>query len=232
MTKPSLIPPEKLSAEERASTVSSLVRQSVDTWLQIALHVHDARESLSPDEYDEFIKLSGLTTSICDKLLRIAKTPALYSADVQKHRSRLEGWTTLYEVSKLKPAKFDELIQTLEKSPDIPVTREFINQFRDKSSNASPPKTAIAQILIDQADVLRFDFDQLQKLRESLDEIQRIIDRSAPAVSMTIKDCELEKIENALTINDESDHKIEADPVKLSSLASASFETASINQSV
>lgn len=221
-----------LSPEERASEVSALVRQSVDTWLQIALHVHDARESLNPNEYEEFVKLSGLTSSICDKLLRIAKTPALYSADVQKHHSRLEGWTTLYEVSKLKPASFDKLIQKLEKSPDVPVTREFISQFRDKSSSASAQKITIAHILIDEADMLRFDYDQLQKFKDSLEEIQRIIDRSAPAVSMTIKNCALQKIENAIMIDDESDHEIEADEVKFSSPATASFETASINQSI
>ncbi len=186
------------TVEERASAVSSLVRQSVDTWLQISQHVYDARESLKPDDYEEFVKLAGLTISICDKLIRIAKTPRLYSDGMERHRSRLEGWTTLYEVSKLKPAKIDELVQVMDKSPDLPVTREFIETFKEPSGRVFKKRTLIGSILIDEDDLQRFDFDQFLKLKESLDDIQRIVDRSAPAVSMKLHGKEIGRIEQLL----------------------------------
>ena len=81
--------------EERATAVSSLVRQSVSSWKEVAKHVKAAKAELSDEDYLDFVKLTGLTGPICDKLCRVAQSDNLYSDEMNKHSGRLEGWTNL-----------------------------------------------------------------------------------------------------------------------------------------
>ena len=59
--------------DERVKIVSMLVRQTVASWLEVAKHVRAAKKELNEAEFDNFVELTGLTKTICDKLCRIGE---------------------------------------------------------------------------------------------------------------------------------------------------------------
>ena len=184
--------------EQRANRVISLVKKSAEIWLQVATEVNDAKLKLSPIAFNQFLVRATLTPAIADKMPRIAQQLILYSENAQRHISKLEGWTTLYEVAKLPPKKISELMSTLDEQPDTVVTRAFIQQFKTSTSSNSAPPVRVAEILISEDLLMRLDFDQFLKFRDSLDEIQRIVDRSYPAASINLKTKILNELEAKL----------------------------------
>jgi hypothetical protein len=184
--------------ESRAARVSSLLRTSATVWLEIAKEVYDAKLNLSSDDFSVFLQKASLTTAVADKMPRIAKTADLYSDETKKHIQKFEGWSTLYEASKLKSNERNELIDTLNKKPEIEVTRAFIQSFRKISQSTKKSETVIVEIKVNDDDISRFDYDNFSELKAQIDEIQRKIDRLSPAVSITVKDDKISKIENTI----------------------------------
>ena len=191
--------------ESRAARVSSLLRTSATVWLEIAKEVYDAKLNLSSDDFSVFLQKASLTTAIADKMPRIAKTADLYSDEFKKHVQKFEGWSTLYEASKLKSDEHKELIDTLNKKPEQVVTRAFIQSFRKPSQSSKKSETVIVEIKVSDDDISRFDYDNFSELKAQIDEIQRKIDRLSPAVSITVKDDKISKIENII-INSADDY--------------------------
>jgi hypothetical protein len=190
--------------ESRAARVSSLLRTSATVWLEIAKEVYDAKLNLSSDDFSVFLQKASLTTAVADKMPRIAKTADLYSDETKKHIQKFEGWSTLYEASKLKSDERKELLDTLNKNPDLEVSRAFIQSFRKKSQSTKKSETVIVEIKVSDDDISRFDYDNFSELKAQIDEIQRKIDRLSPAVSITVKDDKISKIEDTI-INQSQD---------------------------
>jgi hypothetical protein len=190
--------------EARAACVSLLLRTSATVWLEIAKEVYDAKQSLSSDDFSIFLKKASLTTAVADKMPRIAKTADLYSDEAKKHIQKFEGWSTLYEASKLKSDERKELLDTLNKNPDLEVSRAFIQSFRKANSSVKKSETVIVEIKVNDADISRFNYDSFSELKAQIDEIQRKIDRLSPAISITVKDDKISKIEDTI-INQSQD---------------------------
>ena len=186
--------------ESRAARVSSLLRTSATVWLEIAKEVYDAKLNLSSDDFSVFLQKASLTTAIADKMPRIAKTADLYSDEFKKHVQKFEGWSTLYEASKLKSDEHKELIDTLNKKPEQVVTRAFIQSFRKPSQSSKKSETVIVEIKVSDDDISRFDYDNFSELKAQIDEIQRKIDRLSPAVSITVKDEKFAKLKISSSI--------------------------------
>ena len=191
--------------EARAARVTSLLRKSANLWLTVAKEVQEAKQTLSPEAFQSFLQKTSLTTAVADKMPRIAKTADLYSDETKKHIQKFEGWSTLYEASKLKPDERKELIDTLNKKPELVVTRAFIQSFRKTSQSTKKSETVIVEIKVSDDDISRFDYDNFSELKAQIDEIQRKIDRLSPAVSITVKDDKISKIENII-INSTDDY--------------------------
>lgn len=184
--------------ESRAARVSSLLRTSATIWLEIAKEVYDAKLSLSSDDFSIFLQKASLTTAVADKMPRVAKTADLYSDEAKKHIQKFEGWSTLYEASKLKSDERKELLDTLNKNPDLEVSRAFIQSFRKATKSVQKSETIIVEIKVNDADISRFNYDNFSELKTQIDEIKRKIDRLSPAINITVKDDKISKIENTI----------------------------------
>jgi hypothetical protein len=191
--------------ESRAARVSALLKKSATVWLEIAKEVYDAKLNLSSDEFSIFLQKSSLTTAVADKMPRIAKNSDLYTDETKKHIHKFEGWSTLYEIAKLKSDERKELTDTLNKNPELVVTRAFIHSFKKTSQSSKKSETVIVEIKVSDDDISRFDYDNFSDLKAQIDEIQRKIDRLSPAVSITVKDDKISKIENII-INSTDDY--------------------------
>jgi hypothetical protein len=190
--------------ESRAARVSALLRTSATVWLEIAKEVYEAKVTLSPEDFSIFQRKASITAAVADKMPRIAKTADLYSDEAKKNIQKFEGWSTLYEASKLKSDERKELLDTLNKNPDLEVSRAFIQSFRKTSQSTKKSDTVIVEIKVSDDDISRFDYDNFSELKAQIDEIQRKIDRLSPAVSITVKDDKISKIEDTI-INQSQD---------------------------
>lgn len=202
---------EERDIQIRASRVSALIKQSTAMWLEVATEVCSAKLTLKQHAYEIFLERTSISQSVADKLLKIASQRTLYSERATSHLKRIDGWTTLYEIAKLKPAKINELLHTLDDDPTMILSRSAIQQFREhKTKSAAAPKVTVATIKVSEVDLLRLDFEQFLKFKDSLDDVQRIIDRCSPAVSMNVSSKEIQRLEeklvNASSEDAESEH--------------------------
>jgi len=195
------------TVKERANAVCALVRQSVAAWLEVAKHVRAAKSELTEGDFANFIELTGLTKAICDKLLRIAQCDKLYDTELNKHSSRLEGWTNLYELSKLNNPELDQFVSELDKDQTVAVTREFIRSFRASSQkpSAQSKQSVVAKVMFSHDDVARLDLIEFEKLKALLDEIGRLIDAASPAISIKVIDSVVLNFEALLSTDEASD---------------------------
>lgn len=192
-------------ASERASRVSRLLKKSAETWLEIAREVNDAKNSLSKNAFDLFLQKSTLTQSIADKMPRIAQASILYLEESKEHLEKLEGWTTLYEVAKLPEADVREMYRALRENPEQCLTRSFIQKFKSRQNPSLSNVLTIATITLSEDDIKRLNYDEFLKFRDALDAIQRIVDRSIIAASMTLHTKSLEKVEAIILQQSASD---------------------------
>lgn len=204
MTTQTENPPSALTHDElkdieaRAARVTSLLRKSANLWLTVAKEVQEAKQTLSPEAFQSFLQKASLTTAVADKMPRIAKTADLYCDEFKKHIHKFEGWSTLHETAKLKSDERTELLDTLNKKPELVVTRAFIQSFRKTSQSTKKSETVIVEIKVSDDDISRFNYDNFNELKAQIDEIKRKIDRLSPAVSITVKDDKISKIENII----------------------------------
>lgn len=184
--------------DRRVLRLQVLLKKSAHVWLEVAKEVNDAKKCLSKCDFDQFLKKASLSQSIADKMPRIAEASILYIDESQIHLEKLEGWTTLYEVAKLPETNVREMYKELERNPDQALTRSFIQQFKSKQSTASSKILTVATITLSEDDIKRLDYDEYLRFREALDAVQRIIDRSITAASISIHAKSLEKVEEII----------------------------------
>ena len=190
---------------ERAERIRRLLRRSAITWLQIAREVTEARDVLSKDGFELFLAKSSLTRAIADKMPRIAQANILYLDESKEHLEKLEGWTTLYEVAKLPDADVREMYRELQKDPEQCLTRSFIQQFKSQQNSSQRAALTVASITLSEDDIKRLDYDEYLKFRDALDAIQRIVDSSIIAASITLYTKSLEKVETIILQQSVSD---------------------------
>ena len=208
------------SVQERAAIVTALVRQSVSSWLEIANCVKAAKRELTKLDFETFVELTGLTKPICDKLFRIAKCDKLYDPEINKHTSRLEGWTNLYELSKLNNPELDQFVTALDRDQTVSVTKDFIRSFRASSPKkpASPQQTIVAKIVLSDDDIGRLDLVEFEKLKDMIEQITRMIDAASPAISIDVLDNVIQKFEKQLSseiIDESAQHDLAEDLLPL-----------------
>jgi hypothetical protein len=125
-----LTPNELKDIAERVRKVKSLVRKSADAWLEAAKEVATAKGDLTRLAFERFCTDAGFTKSVADKLIRIGKCDRLYQREAGKHIGAIDGWSTLYEVSKLEDHQITELWDKLESKPSLPLSRSVVQELR------------------------------------------------------------------------------------------------------
>lgn len=190
---------------QRAERIRFLLQKSASLWLEIAREVTEARNVLSKNGFELFLAKSSLTRAIADKMPRIAQASILYLDESKEHLEKLEGWTTLYEVAKLPEADVREMYRELRKNPEQCLTRSFIQQFKSQQNSSQRAALTVATITLSEDDIKRLDYDEYLKFRDALDAIQRIVDRSITAASMTLHTKSLERVEAIIIQQSASD---------------------------
>lgn len=119
----------------RVERVSALVKRSATVWLDVAKEFTDAKAKLKQHAYEKFVNDTGFTKAVADKLLSVGKCKRLYAEELQQVVEQTDGWSTLYELSKLeRDKKLDQVIDHVRQNPSMNVTRSVVHSIATGNS--------------------------------------------------------------------------------------------------
>jgi hypothetical protein len=155
-----------------ADKFNSLSRDCTDNILEAALLMHDAKESLSKTDYDDFLKLTNYQTksSSVRKWIQIGKS---YVRLKPISNNIPPVWTTIYKISTLKPDQLDLLERNNILKPSI--TAKEIDDAVNTKNRSHQPKYRIS-IHLDTA-----------SSNEEIKELLAIIKENTASLSCQIK---------------------------------------------
>lgn len=132
----SLTKNEIADVKARVERVAALVKRSATAWLEVAKEFADAKAKLSQHAYERFVNDAGFTKAVADKLLTVGKCEKLHSDAYEPAISRTDGWSILYELTKLnEKQKLPSVLKYLSENPNARVTRSVVqNLVADKSA--------------------------------------------------------------------------------------------------
>src|SRR5262245_8199755 len=91
----------------RVDRVSAHLVRSTTAWLDVAREFADAKTSLKQHAFERFVNDAGFTKPVADKLIKIGQCKQLYANEARDMVGCIDGWTTLYEVSKLSEKRIE-----------------------------------------------------------------------------------------------------------------------------
>ena len=164
---------ESADVRERVKRIVALLKRSAAVWLEIAKEFCDAKVHLSQEGFEQFGLDAGFTKAVADKLVGIGKCERLYRSDSQEFTCFVDGWSTLYEVSKLADSEIDILWQTIRSKPSIKLSRTVVQNVA-KGAPAEDKTILFATI---EAQKSKFDAlspDQVAFFASKLNEIHSL----------------------------------------------------------
>lgn len=176
-TTPIMSAAELSDIRDRVARVENYLKQSTASWLKISQEFASAREKLKTLAFQKFVVDCGFTTAVADKLVKIGNCKSLYASQNSNLVSLVDGWTTLYELTKLQVKQFADLNEACSKQNIKRITRRVISNVKMKQ----PIKNKlllVATIEIDECYLNKISAEQfgsIQKafvcLRDSLNSV-------------------------------------------------------------
>lgn len=128
---------ELSEVKKRVSRVSNLVQNSATAWLDVAKEFGEVKYNpkLKPRVYQRFVNDAGFTLSVADKLSLIFACKPLREKAYAEVVCRTDGWSTLYELTKLhNNKKLEEVLEFVKRSPSEKVTRRVLQNISAEKS--------------------------------------------------------------------------------------------------
>jgi hypothetical protein len=167
--------------ESRVTRVKKMLNNSSVIWLQIAKEFVEAKVKLRQLGYERFVNDSGFTKSVADKLICIGKCKRLYDDQAKEIVGVIDGWTTLYEVTKLNDSQIDDLFAELRKKKSLRLSRSVV--FNIANGNAATDKMLVFVTIGAQESLLGNLTDtQIDEFRAKLDELRTMFNKTPKAI--------------------------------------------------
>lgn len=176
MTNSNLSNIELNDIQLRVDRVRAYLKQSTSAWLSIASEFSSAKQKLKTLAFQKFVIDCGFTTSVADKLVKIGSCSVLHSEEKLPLVSSAEGWTVLYELSKLEQKQINNLLDVVANDNEKKLTRELIYNFaNDKPLDAK--RLVVASIELDEDKLKSMSFEQFNEVNKRIDALKAEIDR-------------------------------------------------------
>ena len=164
---------ELAEVKKRVTRVQSLLRKSAALWLDVAKEFVEAKSSLKQRAYERFVSDVGFTIGVANKLIGIGKCKRLYQAEAAQFIGFVEGWSTLYEVSKLEDHEIDQLWNELATDSKLRLSRAVVQSV---ASGHSAADKNLVYVTIDgqESAVSSLTPKQIQDFEGILDELKHM----------------------------------------------------------
>lgn len=159
--------------------VRALVKTAANAWIDVGVAFADAKKDLRKLAYERFVNDAGFTQAVADKLVCIGKCTALRSERAKKFIGFIDGWTTLYEVTKLDPVQVDHLWEAFEQDPNLRLSRAVVQNIA-QGTPIQDRVIVLGLVEVSESKLKGMTPSQIALVKSRLDEIHRLID-NAPA---------------------------------------------------
>jgi hypothetical protein len=176
MTNSNLSNIELNDIQLRVERVRAYLKQSTSAWLSIATEVSSAKQKLKTLAFQKFVIDCGFTTSVADKLVKIGSCAVLHSEEKLPLVSSAEGWTVLYELSKLEQKQINGLLEVVANDNEKKLTRELIYNFANNKP-LDAKRLVVASIELDEDKLKSMSFEQFSEVNKRIDALKAEIDR-------------------------------------------------------
>jgi hypothetical protein len=160
----------------RVDRVRGYLKQSTSAWLNIGIEFNNAKTKLKQLAFEKFVIDCGFTTSVADKLVKIGACAVLHTEDKLPLVSSAEGWTVLYELSKLDQKQINNLLKVVANDNEKKLTRELIYNFANNKP-LDAKRLVVASIELDEAKLKSMSFEQFNEVQKRINALKTEIDR-------------------------------------------------------
>lgn len=175
-SNPALSNIELNDIQSRVDRVRGYLKQSTSAWLSIGIEFNNAKTKLKQLAFEKFVIDCGFTTSVADKLVKIGSCAVLHTEDKLPLVSSAEGWTVLYELSKLDQKQINNLLDVVANDNEKKLTRELIHNFvNNKPLDAK--RLVVASIELDEVKLKSMSFEQFNEVQKRINALKSEIDR-------------------------------------------------------
>jgi hypothetical protein len=186
--------------QTRVDRVNGYLKQSTSVWLSVAREFFVANQALSQHAYERFINDTGFTKSVADKLVLVGKKKCLYAEDKLAFISTVDGWTTLYELTKLEDKKIDQLIDDVKSGSVKRITRDLVANV--VNNRPIDDKTLVLATIEMSSSVLQtITVAQSKLIASKLAEIDSVLSAASKIVAYRKRDTKLSEVAEAATAN-------------------------------
>ena len=176
MTNSNLSNIELNDIQLRVDRVRAYLKQSTSAWLSIATEFSSAKQKLKTLAFQKFVIDCGFTTSVADKLVKIGSCAVLHSEEKLPLVSSAEGWTVLYELSKLEQKQISNLLEVVANDNEKKITRELIYNFANNKP-LDAKRLVVASIELDEDKLKSMSLEQFNCIQSCIDALKAEIDR-------------------------------------------------------
>lgn len=176
MTNSNLSNIELNDIQLRVDRVRAYLKQSTSAWLSIATEFSSAKQKLKTLAFQKFVIDCGFTTSVADKLVKIGSCTVLHSEEKLPLVSSAEGWTVLYELSKLEQKQINNLLEVVANDNEKKITRELIYNFANNKP-LDAKRLVVASIELDEDKLKSMSLEQFNYIQSRIDALKAEIDR-------------------------------------------------------
>lgn len=184
----------------RVERVTSLVRNASQNWIDVGNEFANAKAFLNIHVFERFINDAGFTTSVADKLVCIGKCSALRQESAKPFIACIDGWTTLYEVTKLDESQLKDLWSQLEQNPHQRLSRAVIQSVA-RGSTVGDRSIILGVIEVTANDLDGMTAAQIADLRSRLENVQRVVDAATAGVKFAQRKNAIKLLDDAANAN-------------------------------
>lgn len=177
---------------ERVARVQSHLQTSSDSWLAVAKEFASAKKKLSTKAYQHFALEAGFTTNVAEKLKKIGSQTIFYDPQVKKYLASADGWTVLYELSKLDQSKIKAVIDLL-KTGSKKLTRDLIQNIANNRS-LDEKTIVLASLEVTSSKLASLTQQQYDDVNRKIAEIEQIISAKSTVVAFRKRNRSLQSL--------------------------------------
>lgn len=186
--------------QSRVDRVRAYIKQSTSAWLSIASEFHNAKAKLKQLAFEKFVIDCGFTTSVAEKLVKIGACTVLHTEEKLPLVSSAEGWTVLYELSKLEQKQINNLLDFVANDNEKKLTRELIHNFANNKP-LDAKRIVVASIELDEAKLKSISLEQFKDVQNRINALKSEIDRINAGFVLKSRDKTVTKISDRARAN-------------------------------
>ena len=170
-TTPIMSAAELSDIQDYVARVNDYLNRSTACWIKISAEFTQAKTKLKAHAFERFVNDCGFTHAVAAKMIKIGRSAFIQDESNLEKLVTIEGWTVLYELSKIDDQSIKHLLATTANDNKSKLTREMISNFvSGKPANAK--QLTVASVEFDEAKLSVITAEQFKSVKQHIDALK------------------------------------------------------------